>query len=111
MTRKTINKAIYSTTENNIIQLCSVRMYTVQHGSTPVAMMINCACQLIPLPGAGRRPEGANIDRRLVPYDAKCMRIQSRIEFIYIFICINGLLMRGIGKFGPGKYSTRETDW
>ena len=30
--------------------------------------------------------EGANIDRRLVPYHAKCMRIQSRIEFIYLFI-------------------------
>ena len=57
----------------------------------------------------GRRPEGegANINRLLVPYHAKCKRIQSRIEFIYIyiyiFICINGLLMRGIGKFGPGK--------
>ena len=22
-------------------------MYTIQHGSTPVAMMINCACQFI----------------------------------------------------------------
>ena len=37
--------------------------------------------------------EGANIDRRLVPYHAKCMRIQSHIEFIYLFIylyiCIN----------------------
>ena len=32
---------------------------------------------------AGRRPEGANIDRRLVPYHGKCRRIQSRIEFIY----------------------------
>ena len=44
----------------------------------------------IPSPGAKRRPkargpegEGANIDRRLVPYHAKCMRIQSHIEFIY----------------------------
>ena len=60
-------------------------------------------------PVDGRRPdgEGANIDQRLVTYDAKCKRIQSHIEFIciyiYIFICINGLLMRGIGKFGPGK--------
>ena len=60
-------------------------------------------------PAEDRRPEGerANIDRRLVPYDAKCKRIQSHIEFIYIyiyiFICINCLLMRGIGKFGPGK--------
>ena len=48
-------------------------------------------------PADGRRleGEGANIDRRLVPYHVKCMRIQSRIEFIYIyiylFICINGL--------------------
>ena len=32
---------------------------------------------------------GANIDRRLVPYHGKCKRIQSRIEFIYIYICIN----------------------
>ena len=33
----------------------------------------------------GRRPEGegANLDRRLVPYHRKCKRIQSRIEFIY----------------------------
>ena len=38
-------------------------------------------------PAEGRRPEGvgANIDRRLVHYHAKCMRIQSRIEFIYIY--------------------------
>ena len=50
-------------------------------------------------PAEGRRPkgEGTNIDRRLVPYHGKSMRIQSHIEFIYIFICINGLLMRGIG--------------
>ena len=41
-------------------------------------------------PAEGQRPEGegANIDRRLVPYHAKCMRIQSRIEFIYIYIYI-----------------------
>ena len=26
--------------------------------------------------------EGANIDRRLVPYHGKCMRIQSHIEFM-----------------------------
>ena len=33
-------------------------------------------------PAEGRSPEGegANIDRRLVPYHAKCMQIQSRIE-------------------------------
>ena len=39
-------------------------------------------------PADGRRleGEGANIDRRLVPYHVKCMRIQSRIEFIYIYI-------------------------
>ena len=30
--------------------------------------------------------EGANIDRRLVPYHGKCKRIQSHIEFIDIFI-------------------------
>ena len=38
----------------------------------------------------GRRPvgEGANIDRRLVPYHGNCRRIQSRIEFIYLFIYI-----------------------
>ena len=41
-------------------------------------------------PAEGRRPEGegANIDRRLVPYHAKCMRIQSRIVFKYIYIYI-----------------------
>ena len=39
-----------------------------------------------------RRPEGegANLDRRLVPYYGKCKRIQLHMEFIYIFICING---------------------
>ena len=39
-------------------------------------------------PAEGRRPEGegANIDRRLVPYHAKSMRIQSRSEFIYVYI-------------------------
>ena len=39
-------------------------------------------------PAEGRRPEGEgdNIDRRLVPYHGKCKRIQSHIEFIYIFI-------------------------
>ena len=46
-------------------------------------------------PTAGRRPvgEGANIDRRLVPYTRDAMRTKSRIEFIYLFIylyiCIN----------------------
>ena len=41
----------------------------------------------VPSPGAKRRPraKGANIDRRLVPYDAKCKRIQSRIKIIYIY--------------------------
>ena len=50
--------------------------------------------------------EGANIDRRLVPYHAKCMRIQSHIEFIYLYIYIyssTAVLMRGIRTFGPGK--------
>ena len=39
-------------------------------------------------PAEGRRPEGegANIDRRLVLYHGKSMRIQSHIEFIYIYI-------------------------
>ena len=42
-----------------------------------------------PAPTEGRRPdgEGANLDRRLVPYHGKCKRIQSRIEFIYIYMC------------------------
>ena len=55
-------------------------------------------------PTAGRRPagEGANIDRRLVPYTRDAMRTKSRIEFIYLFIylyiCINrGPHARGIG--------------
>ena len=30
--------------------------------------------------------EGANIDRRLVPYTRDAMRTKSRIEFIYLFI-------------------------
>ena len=57
-------------------------------------------------PAEGRTPEGegANIDRRLVPYHAKCMRIQSHIEFIYLFIylyiCINRVPhARGIGIY------------
>ena len=62
-------------------------------------------------PAEGRRPkgEGANIDRRLVPYHAKCMRIQSRIEFIYIyiyiylFICINGLFATACEGWVLGK--------
>ena len=64
-------------------------------------------CFIIPLPGAKRRPraegEVANIDRRLVPYHGKCKRIQSHIEFIYIYIYLYHQLTRGIGKFGPGK--------
>ena len=37
-------------------------------------------------PAEGRTPEGegANIDRRLVPYHGKCRRIQPRIEFIHL---------------------------
>ena len=37
---------------------------------------------------ADRRPagEGANIDRRLVPYTRDAMRTKSHIEFIYLFI-------------------------
>ena len=58
-------------------------------------------------PAEGRRPEGegANIDRRLVPYHAKCIRIQSRIEFIYIyiFICINGLFATACEGWVLGK--------
>ena len=41
--------------------------------------------------------EGANIDRRLVPYTRDEMRTKSRIEFIYIFIYIyasTAVLMR-----------------
>ena len=39
-------------------------------------------------PAEGQRPEGegASIDRHLVPYHGKCKRIQSHIEFIYIYI-------------------------
>ena len=42
---------------------------------------------IYPLPG-GQRPagEGANLDWHLVPHHGKCKRIQSCIEFIYIFI-------------------------
>ena len=48
--------------------------------------------------------EGANIDRRFVPYHAKCMRIQSHIEFIYLYIYIYAstvLLMRAALEFWP----------
>ena len=47
-----------------------------------------------------RRPEGegANLDRRLVPYHGKCMRIQSHIEFIIktgrVVKCTSGMLPR-----------------
>ena len=42
-------------------------------------------------PTAGQRPagKGGNIDRRLVPYTRDAMRIKCRIEFIYLYICIN----------------------
>ena len=58
-------------------------------------------------PADGRRleGEGANIDRRLVPYHGKCMRIQSHIEFIYIYIyiCINyGSFCDGVRRLGTG---------
>ena len=55
-------------------------------------------------PADGRRPEGANIDRRLVPYHAKCMRFQSHIEFIYLYIYIYAstvVLMRAALEFWP----------
>ena len=56
-------------------------------------------------PAEDRRPkgEGANIDRCLVPYHAKCKRIQSRIEFIYLYICINrGPFCDGVRRLGTG---------
>ena len=61
-------------------------------------------------PTAGRGPagEGANIDRRLVPYTRDAMRIKSRIEFIYLYIYLyiyasTAVLMRAHPNFGPGK--------
>ena len=39
-----------------------------------------------PVEGRRSEGEGANIDRRLVPYGGKCKRIQSHIEFIYIYL-------------------------
>ena len=59
-------------------------------------------------PAEARRPEGegANIDRRLVPYHGKCRRIQSRIEFIYLFIYIymsvHGPFCDGVRRLGTG---------
>ena len=45
--------------------------------------------------------EGANLDRSLVPYHAKCMRIQYHIEFIYLYICINrGPFCGGVRRLG-----------
>ena len=57
-------------------------------------------------PTAGRRPagEGANIDRRLVPYTRDAMRTKSRIEFIYLYIYIyasTAVLMRAALEFWP----------
>ena len=69
-------------------------------------MVISLSFQIFPpkreAPAESQRPEGegANIDWRLVPYHGKCKRIQSGIEFIYLFIyiCINrGPHARGIG--------------
>ena len=54
----------------------------------------------------GRRPEGegANIDRRLVPYHGKSRRIQSRIEFIYLYIymSVHGPFCDGVRRLGTG---------
>ena len=67
----------------------------------------DCLCHvLLPLARRRRRPEGegANIDRRLVPYHAQCMRIQSHIEFIYLYIYIYAstvVLMRAALEFWP----------
>ena len=57
-------------------------------------------------PTAGRRPagEGANIERRLVPYTRDAMRTKSRIEFIYLYIYIYAstvVLMRAALEFWP----------
>ena len=59
----------------------------------PLARLPNLFSVMSVFPKAlaeGRRPEGegANIDRRLVPYHGKWKRVQSRIECIYIYIYI-----------------------
>ena len=62
-------------------------------------------------PTADRRPagEGANIDRRLVPYTRDAMRTKSRIEFIYLYIYIFIYMHQPWSScarhwnFGPGK--------
>ena len=69
---------------------------------------LDCPLAWREAPAEGRRPkgEGANIDWRLVPYHAKCMRIQSRIEFIYIYIyiCINYCpFCDGVRRLGTGQ--------
>ena len=51
-------------------------------------------------PAEGQRPEGegANLDRHLIPYYVK--QGESNLVsslYIYLFICINRVLMRGIG--------------
>ena len=50
--------------------------------------------------------EGANIDRRLVPYTRDAMRTKSRIEFIclyiYIFILLYICINRGRRAHGIG---------
>ena len=67
--------------------------------STPITLLS---------PRSARRPagEGANIDRRLVPYMRYARRTKSRIEFIYLYIYIyasTAVLMRAHRNFGPGK--------
>ena len=49
--------------------------------------------------------EGANIDRRLVPYTRDAMRTKSHIEFIYIFIYMHQPCSSCARhwNFGPGK--------
>ena len=51
--------------------------------------------------------EGANIDRRLVPYTRDARRTKSCIEFIYLYIykyASTAVLMRAHRNFGSGKY-------
>ena len=57
-----------------------------------------------PVEGRRHEGEGAILDRRFVPYHGKFKRIQSRIEFIYLYIYIyasTAVLMRVASEFWP----------
>ena len=67
----------------HFFQPCSVILFASNANANQSVQFIFFVVTQREAPADG---EGANIDRRLVPYHAKCMRIQYRIEFIYIYL-------------------------